>query len=302
MQVSDVTPRANAVRWAPEFLVDGFSSTHRLGEWPGFVELVVKRGQLEREHASLTVERQDHLETISSVVTAGTGTLGGVAVCGWIWVLVRQRTLRRRDAIRLREQIARDLHDDIGSNLGGIVLLSEVGSLHAGANPEILEDFREIKETAEQTSESMRDIVWLIQVGKSGLRNLVIQMRESVERILGDLAATVEIEPPAFRDRTLSLFLRRHFFFAFKETLNNVRKHARATNVSIKVMINPKSLTFVVSDDGEGFDPQHVANAGHGLQNLERRASRVQGDCTVESAPGRGTTVTFTAQLKQKNQ
>jgi signal transduction histidine kinase len=234
-------------------------------------------------------------------VTAGIGTIGGVSVIGWLWMAVRQRGVRRRDADTLREQIARDLHDDIGSNLAGIVLLSEAGAANAEAKPDIQNDFREIKETAEQTSESMRDIVWLIHVKKTSLRDMLIKMRESVELILGDLSTSIRTEPSDFRNRPLTLLQRRHLFFAFKESLHNVRKHALATHVSISFEIASKTLTFVVADDGIGFDLDRVGESGHGLENLKRRASRVQGRCLIVSSPGGGTSITFSMPLNKRN-
>lgn len=302
VKVSDRTSRADTSRWAPEFLVDGYSSTHGLNELPDHIAHVVERGTLEREREALRTSRRKHVETVTAGVTTGFGTLGGIAIIGWFWSLLRQRGLRRRDAIILREQIARDLHDDIGSNLGGIVLLSEVGTMHAKADPEVQNDFLEIKEAAEQTADSMRDIVWLIHVGKGTLRDLVLKMRESVERITGDIQTFVQTNPSEFRNRNLDLILRRHAFFAFKETLNNIRKHAQATSVSITIEITSSRLTFIITDNGVGFDSAGLKATGHGLENLKRRADRLHGRCTIDSNPGQGTTVTFSAPLNRKNQ
>ena len=246
----------------------------------------------------LEARRDRKVRQVVTTLSVGGGSLGGVAVLGWAWMLMSQRALRRREALRLREQIARDLHDDIGSNLGGIVLLSEMGSRHSGLDEEARNDFKAIKEAAEETSVSMQDIVWLIQPGKMTLRELVLKMRQSVMRMLGDLPVGVVVEPPEFRNRELSLLFRRHLFLAFKETLNNVRRHAAASRVEVHLAISPSHLAFTVRDDGTGFDPHAVTNSGHGLSNLQRRAERLKGICRLESAPGRGTTVVFKAPLK----
>jgi signal transduction histidine kinase len=123
-------------------------------------------------------------------------------------------------------------------------------------------------------------------------------MRQSVERMLGNLAVSVVVEPPEFRSLQLSLLLRRHLFLAFKETLNNVRRHAAATQVEVRISISPTHLAFTVRDDGAGFDPQAAAETGHGLRNLQRRAERLKGTYRLESAPGHGTTSFFKAPLK----
>jgi signal transduction histidine kinase len=290
--------KPGSTRWAPEFVVDGYTSRHRLIELPEHLKLIERLGRLVGEQTLLETRRDRMVRQVVTTLSVGGGSLGGVALFGWAWMLVRQRAVRRREALRLREQIARDLHDDIGSNLGGIVLLSEMGSRHSGLDEEARNDFKAIKEAAEETSESMQDIVWLIQPGKMTLRELVLKMRQSVERMLGDVAVSVVVDPTEFRNRDLSLLFRRHLFLAFKETLNNVRRHAAATRVEVHIAISPTHLVFTVRDDGAGFDPQAAAESGHGLGNLQRRAERLKGTCRLESVPGQGTTVFFKTPLK----
>ncbi|HSP43254.1 MAG TPA: ATP-binding protein, partial [Luteolibacter sp.] len=190
-----------------------------------------------------------------------------------------------------------DLHDDIGSNLGGIVLLSEIGGKQS-ADPQSRKDFQAIKEAADEASESMRDIVWLIHRGGSGLRELVARMRQASRMMLGDKELVTEVEPADLKDRQLSLLFRRHVFFAFKETLNNVRKHADAERIEARIHVDSSRLTFTVRDDGIGFDPQTAQSQGRGLGNLKRRAARLKGSCRIESRPGQGSVVTFSVPLK----
>ena len=296
----DAIDRAASSGWAPAFVTDGFSSRHRLSEYPEYLGLIERRGRLEGEQDLLRARRDRKVRGTGLVLGYGGGSLGAVALLGWGWMLVRQRTTRRRAVAQLRDQIARDLHDDIGSNLGGIVLLSEMGSRHSG-EAQAREDFLTIKEAAEKTSESMQDIVWLIQRGNMGLRALVSRMRQSTELILGNNAVSLTVDPPEFRDRQLSLFFRRHVFFAFKEALNNVRRHAKATTVAVHIKIDARNLSFEVRDDGVGFDPQHLSAPGHGLHNLARRADRLHGSARVESRPGEGTRVLLRAPLKSQS-
>ncbi|MCX6875385.1 MAG: histidine kinase [Verrucomicrobia bacterium] len=298
VRVMDAANQPGATRWAPQFVVDGYTSRHRLIELPEYLELIVRRGSLVKEQKMLEARRDRQVRQVATTLGVGGGGLGGVALLGWAWMLVRQKAVRRRDVVRLREQIARDLHDDIGSNLGGIVLLSEMGSRHSGLDEELRNDFKAIKQAAEETSESMQDIVWLIQPGNMGLRELVLKMRQSVAMMLGNLPVSVVVEPPEFRNRQLSLLFRRHLFFAFKETLNNVRRHAAAVRVEVRIAISPTHLAFTVRDDGAGFDPQAVAESGHGLRNLQRRAERLKGTYRLASTPGHGTSAFFKAPLK----
>lgn len=283
--------------WSPEFAVDGYSSRARLVEWPEYLDLIARRGVLERERDGLIGRKERTLRTTGLVLGYGGGIAVAFAVLGCGWLFLRQRTLRLRAVRQLREQIARDLHDDIGSNLGGIVLLSEMGSRYSG-DEAAREDFAAIKVAAEETSKSMQDMVWLIGGGNVNLRALVIRMRQSAAQLLGEADVSVTVEPAEFADRQLSLFFRRHVFFSFKETLNNIRRHAAATQVEILIMIDVRDFAFEVRDNGVGFDPGRLAPAGHGLANLKRRAERLKGSLRLESRPGGGTRVEFKAPLK----
>jgi signal transduction histidine kinase len=290
----DETDKPLEAGWAPAHLVDGFTSRYRLIEWPEYLRLMAERGRLETEKAALVQRRAAKLSLGKRVLAAIVVSGVALVVTAWIWGMVRHRVVRRREMELLRQQIARDLHDDIGSNLGGIVLLSEIGSEYS-PDEESRSDFAAIRRAAEDASQSMRDIVWLIQREPVGLKDLVTQMRQSLRTILHHPDASLEIEPAEFLDRPLGLLFRRHVFLAFKEVLNNVRKHAKTLGATVKVEIEPDRLRFTVRDEGVGFDPEKTSGSGHGLDNLKRRASRVSGSVRIDSLPGKGTEITFEA-------
>ena len=300
--VSDQATREDDTsRWAPKYLVDGYSSTHKMIELPEHIDLIIERGTLENERSRLLLQQEEDTDLALTGITAGAGAIGGVALFGWAWMIFRQRRVRMRDAKKLRKQIARDLHDDIGSNLAGIVLISEVGSRNVKTSTAIRDDFREIYETAGQTSDAMRDIVWLIHAGEATTRDLFMKMRESIGLIVGNLETSVQASPPSFKNRPIELQVRRHFFFAFKEALNNVQRHAQATSVHILFELTPHQVTFEVADNGIGFNPDNVGGSGHGLENFRRRAERVNGQFKINSIPTEGTKVRFSAPLNHKN-
>lgn len=298
VSVKDQLEAGEDAGWAPEHLVDGFTSRFRLIEWPQFLRLLARRGVLEREVAALEQRRADKL-TMGNRLALGSGiTLLVALLAGCIWVLVWQRRERRLAMLQLRRQISRDLHDDIGSNLGGIALLSEIGSKHS-RDEDSRQDFHTIHEAAEEASSSMRDIVWLVQRDEVGLKDMVMRMREAAEMILRRVHHDFVVEPAMFKDRKLSLFFRRHVFFAYKEVLNNIRKHAGATRVEVEIRISARSLRFRVRDDGAGFVPEQRIAEGHGLGNLRRRAARLEGSVEIDSKPGSGCEVTFEADFHQ---
>ena len=117
------------------------------------------------------------------------------------------------------------LPDDIGSNLGGIILLTECGNGQDNVQ-HMRNDFQSLRIAAKRASEAMRDVVWLIQKNEVGLGDFVTRMRQPARAILRSTEVTLRVEPATMPNRKLSLLFRRHILLAFKETLNNVRKHA----------------------------------------------------------------------------
>jgi signal transduction histidine kinase len=203
---------------------------------------------------------------------------------------VRLASERRLSRMRLR--IARDLHDEVGSNLGSIALLSEVIPRQSAGSAE---EISEIRRIAVHTIESLRDIVWFLDPASDKMEDIVLRMKEVARTMLpgisfefsssGDMGAAIP-----------SLDFRRNIFPMYKEILHNIAKHARAKRVRIQVQVDPRRFQLQVSDDGVGFDERGV-RAGNGLKNLRRRSTELKGTIEIASRPAEGTTVNLTAPI-----
>jgi ligand-binding sensor domain-containing protein/signal transduction histidine kinase len=202
------------------------------------------------------------------------------------------RLASARKLSRLRLRIARDLHDEVGSNLGSIALLSEVMPKSSGAP---VEEVAEVRRIALQTIGSLRDIVWFLDPGADSMSELVSRMREAAKALLHGIAYEFDADGETAAPRP-SLELRRNVLPIFKEILHNISKHAGATRVEIRVVISPREFRLYVVDDGVGFDPS-AAYAGNGLKNLRRRAADLGAALDIQSQPGHGTTITLTAPI-----
>ena len=101
----------------------------------------------------------------------------------------------------------------------------------------------------------------------------------------------------AYPDQPLSAEVRHHLFLACKETLNNIHKHAGATEVWLRMKMNESELELTIEDNGQGFKPTTNQRAGNGLLNLQTRLAAISGHCQVDSQPGRGTCVRLTLKL-----
>lgn len=216
---------------------------------------------------------------IGAVGAVGLGMLGVHR-----WRLARVRSLER-----LRLRIARDLHDEVGSNLGSIVLLTQVTPQPAPA------ELMDIRRVATETIDALRDIVWFINPAYDKLGDLVERMKETARTMLHGLPCEFR-EGPLPADLELSLLFRQNVLPIFKEILNNAVQHAQATRLDIDVEATGGRFRLRVRDNGVGFSEATV-KLGNGLRNLRRRAGELGGTLTIESEAGRGTMVAFSARL-----
>jgi ligand-binding sensor domain-containing protein/signal transduction histidine kinase len=213
--------------------------------------------------------------------------------------LLRLRNARRRELERVRLRIAGDLHDELGGNLSGIVLLSR----RVGRQPALGERERseldEVARIAAQTTQSVRDIVWFINPSCDTLEELILHMRETSAALLTGLEYEFHDPgaPTAFRG-VLPQEFRRHVLLIFKEVLHNVVRHSGATRVEIDVKIEGQRFSVSVRDNGNGFDFSYCQHTG-GLKNAQLRLQRLHGEIHIHSRPGEGAHIQFTAPVKR---
>jgi signal transduction histidine kinase len=189
---------------------------------------------------------------------------------------------------RLRQRIAQDLHDEIGSSLGSIALIAQ--DIHVD-DPQARDDLAEIKTIADESVAAMRDITRLIQSDRYGSDDLATLLRETAARLLRTIPHSLTVEAGT-SSRKLPVDRQRDLILMFKEALHNITRHAEATAVSLKLKQTADSLILTLQDDGKGFDPATVTG-GMGLTNLRRRAEKHQGRVDIVST-SRGTTLTLT--------
>ncbi len=197
---------------------------------------------------------------------------------------------------RLRQRIARDLHDDIGTNLSAIVLASEMaGHGETAVSPPPLAAFDEIRTIALLTQEHMRDIVWMLNPTNDSVGFLVARMREDAARLLRNIPHTFRA-PEGSSPVRIELGRKRNFFLVYKEALHNIVRHSGATAVDIEVTLTESDLAFSVRDNGKGFEPETVVH-GNGIDSMVERARQLGAGLRIESGPGKGTRITLGAKI-----
>ncbi|MGV3660530.1 MAG: ATP-binding protein [Prosthecobacter sp.] len=286
---SDVTKDPG---WSNAALVDGFASGAEIVDWPAWLAGLSQRREVEHQLVVLearhaAIKRQ--WQRVGMAAAVGLGILGIAAAIAWS---LRQRHARRVELEALRQRIARDLHDEIGSSLGSIALIAQ-DILSDGNHAQTTRaDLTEIKEIANETVGAMRDIARLIQSDRYGADDLPTLLRETAGRMLRGIGHTLVVEDGT-HTRGLSVDRQRDLILMFKETLHNVVRHAAASTVDIHLSHNHSSLILTVADNGKGFNPA-ASTSGMGLTNLQRRAFKHGGSVEITSRPASGTTLRVT--------
>lgn len=185
-----------------------------------------------------------------------------------------------------RLRIAEDLHDDFGSGLSKISLLSEVAKKKS--TPAELD---KIAATAKELLLKMSEIVWALNHHNDTLPSLAAYIRRYAVGFFEDSNLRCHFNIPDLPDAPLSGETRRNVFLVVKESLHNILKHAGASKVEIDFSLKNNNLEIKIRDDGQGFDESALAKAGNGLRNMEKRMRSTGGSFDIESTTGEGTTV-----------
>jgi signal transduction histidine kinase/ligand-binding sensor domain-containing protein len=198
---------------------------------------------------------------------------------------------------KIRNRIAQDLHDEIGSNLSSISLMSELIQNDEKINQEASEKIKRIHKVAKGSTQAMRDIVWLTNPASDSLKDLIAKMKEVADNILGKFNLNFDY-PKVVSDINLLPETKRNIFFIYKEALNNIVKHAEAKSVEINFQIEDGTIFLSIKDDGKGFNAA-ASESGNGLKNIKSRAKEINADLRFESHPGKGTFLELTAHITQ---
>ena len=192
---------------------------------------------------------------------------------------------------KMRNQIAKDLHDDIGSTLSSINIMSEV-MLHQADNGLVdTNGLRKIKENSSAIMESMSDIVWAINPQNDTVEKVIFKMKEFASDLLDPLNIRYTfVEKGSFSALQLDAQKRRDIYMVFKETINNAAKYSQCKNIQILLEHDGQSLVLIIKDDGKGFDVQKI-KIGNGLKNIDERVYSMAGSINRITNDGSGTKI-----------
>ena len=197
---------------------------------------------------------------------------------------------KMKELQKIRSQIATDLHDDIGTGLSQIAIMSEVIARRIPSeNNSVVESLREIATASRELVDSMSDIVWSVNPNKDDTENLIQRMRRFANAFLDgrDIEFRFHVSGNDF-DRKLPRDVRRHLFLVFKEAITNALRHSCCTSLEISIQIEKKQMIISITDNGKGFDPLNQT-LGNGIGNMRMRMKEVKGNLQIISRKGQGT-------------
>jgi signal transduction histidine kinase len=201
----------------------------------------------------------------------------------------RERVERQHALEAERSRIARDLHDDLGSSLTEISVLASTGQRPGAGETSHPKLFHTIAGKARSLIAALDVIVWAVDPEDNSLQSLGDYLAGYAEEFFSHTNISCRFKiPVAFPQITLDGRARHDLLLAVKETLNNIVRHAEATEVEFCMMVAGGNLEIAITDNGKGFEG---SGDGHGLKNLSSRLVQLGGACTVESSIGGGTAV-----------
>ncbi len=213
-----------------------------------------------------------------------------------IWLLLNRNKLKQRmRELEIRNQIAADLHDEVGSSLSSINMLSQMATKQG--NESLQKDILERMSTnAKETMEKMSDLVWTIKPEEAEGSNLKQRMERFAYEICGAKNIALALQLDKLETKDLTMEQRKNMYLIFKEALNNAVKYSGTEKIAVSAANGNNVLTMIVKDEGKGFDKGTIIK-GNGLENIQTRAASVGGKLTIDSVEGNGTTVMLTMPL-----
>ncbi|OIN59338.1 tetratricopeptide repeat-containing sensor histidine kinase [Arsenicibacter rosenii] len=215
------------------------------------------------------------------------------------YLLNRARLRRLEEAQRLRQQIARDLHDEVGSTLSSISLLSgHTDKLLSENRPEMAQRMvQKIYTDARQILESIDEIIWTINPGNDSLQRIMQRLREYAQPLMESKNIRFTFDTDQLPESLpIPMDVRRNLYMIGKEAINNLVKYADATEATVRFEKQTNQLVVRIEDNGKGFDTEAVS-IRNGQQSMKRRAEEMDGQLIITSRAGHGTALQLTVGL-----
>lgn len=216
---------------------------------------------------------------------------------GWL-LLNRFKIKRKLEQQVLRNRIAEDLHDDIGSTLSSIDISSRIALVKKDDAGIVNDQLSKIRQQARKTMESMSDIVWSINPSNDTIESMTVRMREFASEICEPQEIELEFHPLSdTKTIVLNAEKRKNIFLIYKEAINNTLKYSGCTKLKVAFnMLDKNTIQMIINDNGKGFNLDTIRK-GNGIANMKSRAGQIGADLNVSPKLGEGTVVELTCRI-----
>lgn len=213
-----------------------------------------------------------------------------LVVIGLVYLFMAYRINKIKDIEKLRIRIASDLHDDIGSSLTRITIHSQ--QIQNGRDKtKVATSIEKIGELSRDIISTMSDIVWSIDTRNDNLTDMRDRIHDFAYNTLSERDITVTFREDGMeKNKKIDVLFRQNIFSIFKESVNNIVKHAEAEKVEIEMINSEKEFNLKIIDNGKGFDEEKIKK-GNGLQNMKMRAGRI--GAVLEITNEKGTVISL---------
>jgi signal transduction histidine kinase len=208
---------------------------------------------------------------------------------------IRYRIHANRELLKVRERIAGDLHDEVGSNLGSIQMFADLAESRSGPSDEL----KRIQRIAAETVSAVRDIVWLLRPGGDHRIATVEHLRETSSIMLESMDWKFTANDEAW-DLELPEESNRDLFLYFREALHNILRHSKAAHVEIHAEKHDAQFRLIIRDDGCGIPPEKLERTAT-LRALRQRTDALGGELKVDSNPATGTGLELKVPLNRRH-
>jgi two-component sensor histidine kinase/streptogramin lyase len=195
---------------------------------------------------------------------------------------------------KLKSKLAADLHDNIGSGLTEISILSEVASRKNNSEQKKSgSELNKISDLSRQLVDNMSDIVWVVNPSRDSLHDLILRLKDNYSELLNSMGISFRAKNlEKLKDVKLPMDVKQNLYLIFKEAINNSIKHSKCKQITLESNLRNDVLEISLSDDGTGFD-ESILPKGNGLRNMENRAALIKGRIKIKSLVNTGTSIRF---------
>lgn len=264
-------------------------STFKLETIKNTENLLQKYETEKKEQEIALLNTQNEKSALQNKAIIGGGLLlfllTGISV---VFLINKSKLKRLEESQKLRNKIAADLHDEIGSTLSSIMLISDMAKKQEGDSQKM---FTKINSDSKSVMESMDEIIWSISPINDSLQGIIMRLREFGQPLAESKGIKFELKADALIEKlNLDIEVRRNLYLIVKEAINNLMKYSDATEASVHFSRDKKNLIVNVSDNGKGFDSEQNTPR-NGLKNMQIRASKIKSNLVFDTNENKGSTL-----------